>query len=83
MEYKIQFKGSVKKDLKNIDKDDIKRIFANIEEKLSKDPYLGEPLYGKFKGLYKYRVGDYRVIYAIEKNEVWILKIGHRKHIYR
>ena len=77
------YKSSVKKDLKNIDREEVNRILDNIESKLSQNPHLGEPLSGKFKGLYKYRIGNYRVIYVIEGDEIWILKIGHRKHVYR
>ncbi|MCI0450694.1 MAG: type II toxin-antitoxin system mRNA interferase toxin, RelE/StbE family [Chlorobi bacterium] len=40
-------------------------------------------LKGEFKGLRKFRIGNYRVIYAIEDGDVVILKIGHRKDIYK
>ena len=83
MAYEVKFKNSVRRDLKNIGKEDAKRIINTVLEKLSTDPYFGELLHGKFKGMYKYRAGNYRVIYTIEGNEVWILKIGHRKRIYR
>jgi len=73
----------VRRDLKNLDKSVVMRILESIEKNLSENPYIGKPLTGKYKGLYKYRVGKYRVIYTIRGDEVWILKIGHRKHVYR
>ena len=83
MVYEVKFKSSVRKDLKNIDREEADRIIDAVLEKLSADPYIGEPLRGKFKGMYKYRIGSYRVIYVIEGKEVWVLKVGHRKHVYR
>jgi mRNA interferase RelE/StbE len=81
--YKIFYKSSVSKDLKRLDKDEIKRILKGIEEKIVLNPFLGKSLKGDFRGCYRYRFGDYRVIYAISKNEILILRIGHRKEIYR
>ena len=83
MGYKIRYKSSVRRDLKNLDKSVVMRILESIEKNLSENPYIGKPLTGKYKVLYKYRVGKYRVIYTIRGDEVWILKIGHRKHVYR
>jgi len=40
-------------------------------------------LKGRFSGLRKYRVGDYRVIYVILEEDVVILRIGDRKEIYK
>lgn len=83
MVYKVLYKSSVRKDLKKIERSAITRILQSIEESLSVNPYAGKRLTGKYEGLYSYRVGRYRVIYTIVGDEVWILKIGHRKHVYR
>jgi len=40
-------------------------------------------LKGQFAGLRKYRIGDYRVIYAILKEDILILRIGSRKDVYK
>lgn len=40
-------------------------------------------LKGQFAGLRKYRIGDYRVIYAILGDDVLVLRIGHRKDVYK
>ena len=50
---------------------------------LSGNPDTGEPLRGEFSGLFKYRVGDYRVIYAKISDGILVLRIGHRKDVYR
>ena len=83
-EYEILFKASVWKDLRSIPKRDLKKILSRIE-KLGDDPRsIGcEKLTGE--ELYRVRQGNYRVIYSIQDNEltVWVIKIGHRKDIYR
>ena len=81
--FKLFYKNSVAKDLKRLSKDEIKRILNGIEEKIIADPFLGKPLKGDFRGCYRYRFGDYRVIYSIVNQEILILRIGHRKDIYK
>ena len=59
------------------------RIKTAVETRLATAPHqYGEPLRKTLKGYWKLRVGDYRVIYKIVNNEVWILGIIHRKKVY-
>jgi mRNA interferase RelE/StbE len=61
-----------------------KRIKKAIEERLSISPHqYGEPLRKTLKGYWKLRVGDYRVVYKVTGNEVWILAIINRKDVYK
>lgn len=83
MAYNIDYKNSVKRDLKKLDKADSKKILDQLEDDLSSDPEAYPQLKGEFAGLRKYRVGDYRVIFAILDQRVLVLKIGHRKDVYR
>ncbi len=83
MEYNIQYKKSVYRDLKNVSKDEAKRIIEKLETSLRENPLSNPELKGEFKGLRKLRVGDYRVIYAVQKSDVLILRIRHRKEVYR
>ena len=83
MGYKIVFKKSVGRDLKRIDKDQADRILKKIEEDLPDKAGTFPSLTGKFAGLKKYRVGDYRVIYSIINDTVLILRISHRREVYR
>jgi mRNA interferase RelE/StbE len=60
------------------------RIKKAIEQRLSISPHLyGEPLRKTLKGYWKLRVGDYRVVFKIENNEVWIFAIINRKDVYK
>ncbi|CAD6490723.1 MAG: ParE toxin of type II toxin-antitoxin system, parDE [Candidatus Argoarchaeum ethanivorans] len=83
MACKIEYKSSVSKDLKKLDKKITKRILNELEKNLRENPDIGVPLSGQFKGLFKYRVGDYRIIYTKTIKEVLILRIGHRSKIYK
>lgn len=61
-----------------------KRVRRTIEERLTTQPDLyGKPLRRSLKGYRKLRVGDYRVIFRIEKNTVRILVIQHRSEVYK
>ena len=85
MTYSIQWHEAAINDLKNIDRQTQKKMIARVKDYLSKDPLsLGKPLKGIFKGLYRYRYGSYRIIYAIDRGLVviLILRIGDRKDVY-
>ena len=82
--YNVYFRESIGKDIKSIPKKDIKKIFDKIESlKVEPRPYGCEKLVGQER--YRIRQGDYRIMYSILDKElvVWIVKIGHRKDIYR
>jgi len=84
--YSIQWHEEAVKDLQKIDQQKQKKIIAKIKDYLSKEPLsLGKPLKGIFKGLYRYRYGSYRVIYAIDRESViiLILRIANRKDVYQ
>ena len=82
--YKIFFKKSVQKDFAAIPKKDLKKILNRIET-LSEDPR--PPGCEKLTGQQRYRLrqGRYRILYSIQDDEltVWVVKVGHRKDIYR
>ena len=82
--YKVFFKKSVEKDFTGIPKRDLSKIIKRIGE-LADDPRPPgcEKLTGQ--GRYRLRQGRYRIVYSIQDNDltVWVIKVGHRKHIYR
>ena len=83
MSYKIAFKKSVSRDLKKLSKDDAGRILDKIEQELSDKADTFPLLTGKFTGLRKFRIVDYRVVYTIIENTALILRISHRRDAYR
>ena len=82
--YKVFFKKSVEKDFTAIPKKNLKKIFERIEA-LAEDPR--PPGCEKLTGQQRYRLrqGRYRILYSIQDDEltVWVVKVGHRKDIYR
>ncbi|MBN1594501.1 type II toxin-antitoxin system RelE/ParE family toxin [candidate division FCPU426 bacterium] len=84
MSYTILYHQDIpKKDLPKIPNNIQKRIKYAIETRLLFDPErYGAPLKRGLQGYRKLRVGDYRIIYKVNNNEIIILKIGHRKDVY-
>ena len=74
-------RGSVR--TSSIPRAEARRILDQIEEELSRKADACPVLKGQFAGLRKFRIGDYRVIYAILGNEAIVLRIGHRKDVYK
>ncbi|MFW5782099.1 MAG: type II toxin-antitoxin system RelE family toxin [Candidatus Muiribacteriaceae bacterium] len=86
MVYKLIFSADAINDLKKIDKKHSSKIIKKCKTFLVKDPFhYGKPLKGVFRGLYRYRVDNFRVIYTIKRSEiiVAVLKVGHRKQVYK
>lgn len=83
--YKVEYAKSVLKDLKALPKEVYRKALEAVEKILAKDPQAGKPLTGSYKGLWKFRIGDYRIIYSIEKERlvIFVLRIRHRKDVYR
>jgi mRNA interferase RelE/StbE len=81
--YNILYKKSVYRDVKKLGKQEARRILDQLEAELSKKPDSSPILNGEFAGLRKFRVGDYRVIYALMDNNVLVLRIGHRREVYK
>ena len=82
--YKVYFRASVEKDFAAMPKSDLKKILQRIKT-LAEDPRPSgcEKLTGQER--YRVRQGRYRIVYSIQDKEltVWVVKVGHRKDIYR
>ena len=86
MVYEVIWHDRVLKDLKGIDHKAIGAIVEKIKTHLARNPLaLGKPLKGIFKGLFRFRHADYRIIYALDREEkkIIVLHIVHRKEAYR
>ena len=83
---KIEYTETARKKLKKLYKTKQKRILDYMDEvALLENPRSrGKALVENMRGLWRYRVGDYRVICEIQDAKIIIsvLKIGHRKNIY-
>ena len=83
--FDIQWKASAKKEIKKIDKTEIPKIIQEIE-RLSQNPYPtnSKKLLGT-EHIFRIKIGNYRVIYSIENQQliIEIIRVRHRKEAYR
>jgi len=71
------------KDLDKIDANSRIRITERLKE-LTTDPFVNsKKLTSSIIGTYRFRIGDFRVIFDIYDDKIVILRIGHRKDIYK
>mgnify|MGYP001571133277 FL=1 len=85
MTFELKYEEKVvKKEIPRLPEKIKEQIQRDIERKLTTVPEIfGKPLRKSLKGYRRLRVGDYRVIFRIEKNTVKIFRIGHRSIIYK
>lgn len=84
----VEFDPHVLRELSRLARTVQQRILQFLHERIQteQDPRrLGGRLHGTKKDLWKYRIGDYRVICDIQDNivRVLILRVGHRREVYR
>ncbi|MEK7525368.1 MAG: type II toxin-antitoxin system RelE/ParE family toxin [Patescibacteria group bacterium] len=79
------FDAHALKDLKKFSPEVKKRILEKLEFFVATDATLAfaERLTNNEIGSYRYRIGDYRVIFDLEDDILVVLKVGHRREIYR
>ena len=84
MPFELLYHDEVKTDKAKLDEKMKERVKTALETRLTTAPHqYGEPLRKNLKGYWKLRVGDYRIVFKIEKEEVWIFGIIHRKEVYK
>ena len=88
MAWKVEFTDIAERRIAKLDPEIRGRINKFFRERVTQaeDPtVLAEPLQGELRGLWRFRVGDYRVICDIRKRYllVLVLDVGHRREIYR
>jgi mRNA interferase RelE/StbE len=83
-EYKITIKKSAAKELGEIPKKDLRKIIKRIQS-LARNPRPHGSQKLSAQGRYRIRQGDYRIVYSIDDKDliIDIVKIGHRREIYR
>ena len=86
MAFRARLVGAAARDLARLDKPEARRIVRRINWLAANlDTFKPEALTGDLAGLYKLRIGDFRVIYEMLDAEQILLvhAIGHRREIYR
>ena len=87
--FEVVYSTEALKCFKELDRTIAQRIYLKIDFYISTPNPLvhAKTLSGELSGLYRFRVGDYRIIFSIEKDGsvtiLTILKIAHRKDVYK
>ena len=88
MAWRIELLPAAAKELRKLDRQTAARIIRTLEERIASldDPRTtGSALVGELAGLWRWRIGDYRVVARIEDERITILvvRIAHRREVYR
>ena len=88
MAWRIEFSATAKKQLHKMGRVDAAAIARYLRQRIATDEdprRFGDPLRKELAGLWKYRVGDWRIICDIQDGRVTVLvlRVGHRSQVYR
>lgn len=88
MAWRIEFLPDAAKELRKLDRTAAARVIKTLEERIASldDPRtLGSALAGDHAGLWRWRIGDYRVIARVEDARITVLvvRVAHRREVYR
>ena len=83
--YRIEWRPSIKKDLKRVSKSEVPRIIKAVEALSDTPRPSGSTKLSGSESTYRIRIGSYRVIYEIYDDTILIevVKVGHRKDVYK
>jgi len=82
----IEWTDSARKQLRKLDRQVARQIVEFVETRAAPDPRaVGKALTAQFASLWRYRVGDHRVIVSIEDAllRILVVRVGHRREVYR
>ena len=83
MTYKLVYTNRADKDIQKLPPEIKKRIGKTLL-RYEQDPYrYSETLTDSNFGTYRFRIGDYRIIFDLEGSEIVVLRVGHRRDIYK
>ncbi|MBP9670314.1 type II toxin-antitoxin system RelE/ParE family toxin [Candidatus Woesebacteria bacterium] len=83
MQYSLLYTKTAVKDIKKLDIVAQKRLKKKLELLASDPLHYSKKLVHSDLGTYRYRVGDYRIVFDLEGKEIIILRVGHRREIYK
>lgn len=83
VKFKIYYTKSAYQDIQILDAVAKKKVKKKLELYSQKPFHYARKLFNSPLGEYRWRIGDYRVIFDIDDNKIIILRVGHRKEIYQ
>ena len=86
--WRVEFDSDAARDFRKLGNPAQRAILKFLRDRIAthEDPRrFGKPLAGDLKGLWRYRIGDYRIVASIEEDRliVLVLTVGHRREVYR
>jgi len=83
MEYKLVYTRRAARDISKLQKSVKERVRKSLE-KYAEEPFShARKMVDSTLGNYRFRIGEYRVLFDIEGDEIVILRVGHRSEVYR
>jgi mRNA interferase RelE/StbE len=83
MKYELVYTKRAIKDIQKLDTDVKERIGKTLSRDKENPLVYAEKLTESLLGTYRFRIGDYRAVFDIENNEIVVLRVGHRREIYK
>jgi len=83
MKYNLFYTRRAEKDIKKLDPSTKNHVGKSLLKLQNNPSFYSEKLINSEIGTYRFRIGDYRVIFDIEGKDIVILRVGHRKDIYK
>jgi mRNA interferase RelE/StbE len=83
LKYELVYTNRADRDIQKLDEFTKKRIGKALLRYKESPLRYAEKLTNSRLGDYRFRVGDYRIIFDIEGNKIVVLRVGHRKDIYK
>lgn len=85
--WRVEFDRDAARDLRKLDTQAQRHILRYLRDRIATDEdprRFGHALTGDLRGLWRYRVGDYRIVASIEDNRfvVLVVTVGHRREVY-
>ncbi|MFC1727670.1 type II toxin-antitoxin system RelE/ParE family toxin [Patescibacteria group bacterium] len=80
--YKLLYSKTAVKDIQKLDRIAKKKVKKKIDLYHSKPFFYSRKLIKPSLGSYRWRIGNYRVVFDVDNNKIVILRVGHRKEIY-
>lgn len=83
MKFRLVYTNRAAKDIAGLDPQVRKRIKETLERYSESPTEYARKMVDSILGSYRFRIGDYRVIFDLENNDIVVLRVGHRRDIYR
>lgn len=83
MAYELIYTKRAQKDIKKLDRVAQKKLAKALKRLAQRPFFYAQKLMLPQLGGYRFRIGDYRVIFDIDGKKIVILRVGHRREIYR